>query len=78
MISLLIAIPFYLSNYQVTFINSLFEGISGVTGTGFSIFKDINEGLVKKMFDTAEIFDILKMRVQQGIKAKLEITKWRK
>ena len=41
MISLLIAIPFYLSNYQVTFINSLFEGISGVTGTGFSIFKDI-------------------------------------
>ena len=41
LISLLIAIPFYLSNYQVTFINSLFEGISGVTGTGFSIFKDI-------------------------------------
>lgn len=42
------------------------------------IFKDINDGLVKKMFDTAEIFDILKLRVQQGIKAKLEITKWRK
>jgi len=41
-------------------------------------FKDINDGLVKKMFDTAEIFDILKMRTQHGIKAKLEIAKWRK
>jgi trk system potassium uptake protein len=37
----LISIPFYLSNYQVTFINSLFESISGLTGTGFSTFKDI-------------------------------------
>ena len=39
--SVLIAIPFYLSNYQVTFLNSLFESISGLTGTGFSIFKNI-------------------------------------
>ena len=39
--SSLIAIPFYLSNYQVTFLNSIFESISGLTGTGFSIFKDI-------------------------------------
>ena len=39
--SILIAIPFYLSNYQVTFINSVFEAISGLTGTGFSIFKNI-------------------------------------
>ena len=41
LISILIAIPFYLSNYQVTFLNSIFESISGLTGTGFSIFKDI-------------------------------------
>ncbi len=41
LISFLISIPFYLSNYQVTFINSIFESISGLTGTGFSIFKDI-------------------------------------
>jgi len=40
-VSLLIAIPFYLSNYQVTFVNSIFESISGLTGTGFSIFKNI-------------------------------------
>jgi trk system potassium uptake protein len=40
-ISLLISIPFYLSNYQVTFVNSFFESVSGLTGTGFSIFKDI-------------------------------------
>ena len=39
--STLIAIPFYLSNYQVTFLNSIFESISGLTGTGFSIFKNI-------------------------------------
>jgi trk system potassium uptake protein TrkH len=39
--SFLIAIPFYLSNYQVTFLNSIFESISGLTGTGFSIFKNI-------------------------------------
>ena len=39
--SILIAIPFYLSNYQVTFINSVFESVSGLTGTGFSIFKNI-------------------------------------
>ena len=40
--SFFIAVPFYLSNYQVTFLNSLFEAISGVTGTGFSIFDNIN------------------------------------
>ena len=39
--SVIIAIPFYLSNYQVTFLNSIFESISGLTGTGFSIFKNI-------------------------------------
>ena len=39
--SILIAIPFYLSNYQVTFLNSVFESVSGLTGTGFSIFKNI-------------------------------------
>ena len=39
--AILIAIPFYFSNYQVTFLNSIFESISGLTGTGFSIFKNI-------------------------------------
>ena len=36
-----ISIPFYLSNFQVTFINAFFESISGLTGTGFSSFKNI-------------------------------------
>ena len=40
-ISVLISLPFYLSNYQVTFLNSIFESISGLTGTGFSIFKEV-------------------------------------
>ena len=39
--ALLISIPFYFSNNQVTFLNSFFESISGLTGTGFSIFKNI-------------------------------------
>ena len=41
LIAFLISIPFYLSNNQVTFLNSFFESISGLTGTGFSIFKNI-------------------------------------
>ena len=39
--SVLIAIPFYLSNYQVTFLNSIFESISGLTGTGFTTLENI-------------------------------------
>ena len=37
----LTAIPFYLSNNQITFLNSFFESISGLTGTGFSTFRNI-------------------------------------
>jgi trk system potassium uptake protein len=36
-----ISIPFYLTNNQVIFLNSFFESISGLTGTGFSTFKNI-------------------------------------
>ena len=41
LIGFLISLPFYLSNFQVTFISAFFEAISGVTGTGFSIFNNI-------------------------------------
>jgi trk system potassium uptake protein len=41
LIGFLISIPFYLSNNQVTYLNSFFESISGLTGTGFSVFKNI-------------------------------------
>ena len=37
----LVSIPFYLSNNQVIFLNSFFESISGLTGTGFSTFRNI-------------------------------------
>ena len=40
-IATFLSLPFYLSTYQVTFLNSLFEAISGLTGTGFSIFENI-------------------------------------
>ena len=39
--SFLFSIPYYLSNYQIPFINSFFESLSGVTGTGFTIFENI-------------------------------------
>ncbi len=41
LISFLIQIPIYFSSYNVTFINSYFESISGLTGTGFTIFDNI-------------------------------------
>ena len=31
----------YLSNFQITLISAFFESISGLTGTGFSLFKNI-------------------------------------
>ena len=40
-IGFLTSIPFYLSNFQVNFTSAFFESISGLTGTGFSIFKNI-------------------------------------
>ena len=39
--SLFISLPYYLSNYQITLIDSLFESFSGITSTGFSIFGNI-------------------------------------
>ena len=39
---LIIAVPFYFSIYNLTFINSYFEAISGFTSTGFTIFDNIN------------------------------------
>jgi len=38
----IIAVPFYFSIYNLTFINSYFEAISGFTSTGFTIFDNIN------------------------------------
>ena len=40
---LLISIPYYLSVYDISFINSYFEAISGFTSTGFTIFENIKE-----------------------------------
>ena len=39
--SLFISLQYYLSNYQITFIDSLFESFSGITSTGFSVFENI-------------------------------------
>ena len=43
LLPLVISIPFYFSIYNLTFINSYFEAISGFTSTGFTIFDNINQ-----------------------------------
>ena len=41
LLPLILSIPFYFSIYNLTFLNSLFETISGFTSTGFTIFSNI-------------------------------------
>ena len=44
-----LSIPFYLSIYNLTFLNAFFEAVSGFTSTGFTIFeniKHIDQGLI--------------------------------
>ena len=38
---IILALPFYFSIYNLTFLNSFFEAISGFTSTGFTIFENI-------------------------------------
>ncbi len=40
-IGLFISIPFYLNNFEILFSSAFLEAISGLTGTGFSIFENI-------------------------------------
>ena len=49
LLPLILSIPFYLSIYSLTFLDSFFESISGFTSTGFSIFdnvKHIDQSLI--------------------------------
>jgi trk system potassium uptake protein len=41
LLPLIISIPFYFSIYNLTFLNSYFEAVSGFTSTGFTIFNNI-------------------------------------
>jgi len=49
LLPLVLCIPFYLSIYNLTFLNAFFESVSGFTSTGFSVFdniKHIDQGLI--------------------------------
>ncbi len=49
LLPLILSIPFYFSIYNLTFLNSLFETVSGFTSRGFTIFdniKHIDQGLI--------------------------------
>jgi len=41
LLPLILSLPFYFSIYNLTFLNSFFESISGFTSTGFTIFENI-------------------------------------
>ena len=41
LLPIVLSIPFYFSIYNLTFLNSFFESISGFTSTGFTIFENI-------------------------------------
>ncbi len=41
LISLLISVPYFFSNYQLSFVDSYFESVSGLTNTGFTILTNI-------------------------------------
>jgi trk system potassium uptake protein len=41
LIPLILSIPFYFSIYNLTFLNSFFEAVSGFTSTGFTTFENI-------------------------------------
>ena len=49
MIPIVLSIPFYFSIYNLTFLDSFFEAVSGFTSTGFTIFENIkhlDQGLI--------------------------------
>ena len=49
LIPIILSLPFYFSIYNLTFLNSLFEAVSGFTSTGFTIFdniKHVDQGLI--------------------------------
>ena len=49
LIPVVLSIPFYFSIYNLTFLDSFFEAISGFTSTGFTIFENIkhlDQGLI--------------------------------
>jgi len=49
LLPIILSIPFYFSIYNLTFLNSIFESVSGFTSTGFTIFdniKHIDQGLI--------------------------------
>tara|TARA_B100000700_G_scaffold198963_1_gene218911 strand:+ start:11677 stop:13092 length:1416 start_codon:yes stop_codon:yes gene_type:complete len=41
-VSFFILAPYYYSNYNISFVDAYFESVSGLTGTGFTIFEQLN------------------------------------
>ena len=43
LLPIILSLPFYFSIYNLTFLNSIFEAVSGFTSTGFTIFDNIKK-----------------------------------
>ena len=43
LLPLIISIPYYFSIYNLSFLNSFFESVSGFTSTGFTVFENIKQ-----------------------------------
>ena len=53
LIPIILSLPFYFSIYNLTFLNSIFESVSGFTSTGFTIFdniKHIHKGTIETAY----------------------------
>ena len=66
----LIAIPYYLSIYNLSFIDCYFEAVSGFTSTGFTIFNNIK--YAKPDASDEEIFTAAKISMCTDFIEKLE------
>ena len=60
LLPLILSIPFYFSIYNLTFLNSYFESISGFTSTGFTIFDNIKH--IDQSLIIMEIFNSMDRR----------------
>ena len=61
LLPLVLCIPFYLSIYNLTFLNAIFEAVSGFTSTGFSIFENIKT--YRPRLNIMEIFNSMDWRI---------------
>ena len=60
---IIISIPFYFSIYNISFLDSYFESVSGFTSTGFTIFENVNKIYkINILDDCFKVSDVLNVK----------------